>query len=47
MFQAVPVPHKDLPVTLPKLDKLTGKGMSPLSQAEDWLSATCPKWVIL
>jgi leucyl-tRNA synthetase len=40
-----PVPEKDLPVELPKVEKYkpTGKGESPLAKAEKWLSVSCPK----
>nr|XP_054748161.1 leucine--tRNA ligase, mitochondrial-like [Lytechinus pictus] len=41
--QAVPVPHADLPVTLPKLDSLSGKGLSPLADQVDWINTQCPK----
>jgi len=38
---AVPVPEKDLPITLPK--KVTfGKG-NPLETATDWIKTVCPK----
>ncbi len=39
----VPVPEADLPVLLPKDVPFTGKGSSPLSQAEAWLTAPCPR----
>ena len=41
----VPVPEKDLPVVLPKVDnyKPTEKGDSPLVQAEKWVNTSCPK----
>lgn len=42
-FQAVPVPHAELPVTLPKLDSLSGKGLSPLGNQADWINTRCPK----
>ncbi|KAK6529531.1 Leucyl-tRNA synthetase, mitochondrial [Arthrobotrys megalospora] len=38
----VPVKDEDLPVMLPQI-KLTGKGGSPLKQAEEWVKTTCPK----
>ncbi|KAF3902357.1 hypothetical protein AA313_de0208349 [Arthrobotrys entomopaga] len=38
---AVPVKDEDLPVVLPKV-QLTGKGGSPLKQAEEWVKTTCP-----
>ncbi|KAL8590252.1 hypothetical protein ACOMHN_006368 [Nucella lapillus] len=41
--QAVPVPHKDLPVVLPAIDRLTGRGPSPLTQQDDWVHTTCPR----
>ncbi|XP_061771860.1 probable leucine--tRNA ligase, mitochondrial isoform X2 [Nerophis ophidion] len=39
----VAVPEEDLPVTLPKLPALTGKGASPLAAAHDWVSCKCPR----
>lgn len=33
----------DLPVKLPDDVQFTGKGESPLAQAQDWLKTTCPK----
>ncbi|XP_051921695.1 probable leucine--tRNA ligase, mitochondrial [Hippocampus zosterae] len=39
----VTVPEEDLPVTLPKLPSLTGKGASPLAAAHDWVSCKCPR----
>ncbi|KAI1885619.1 hypothetical protein AGOR_G00205690 [Albula goreensis] len=39
----VAVPEEDLPVTLPKLPSLTGKGTSPLEAAADWKSCQCPR----
>uniref|UniRef100_A0A6Q2YJY0 leucine--tRNA ligase n=1 Tax=Esox lucius TaxID=8010 RepID=A0A6Q2YJY0_ESOLU len=39
----VAVPEEELPVTLPKLPSLTGKGASPLKHAADWISCTCPR----
>lgn len=41
----VPVPEKDLPVKLPKLDDFTptDDGRSPLAKAEKWLKVRCPK----
>ncbi|XP_033109987.1 probable leucine--tRNA ligase, mitochondrial isoform X2 [Anneissia japonica] len=41
--KAVPVPTHQLPVQLPKLDTLTGKGKSPLQQVSDWYNTDCPK----
>lgn len=38
----VPVPEKNLPVILPEDVKFTGKGGSPLLEAESFLSAECP-----
>ena len=38
---AVPVPEKDLPITLPKKVKF-GKG-NPLETSKDWIIADCPK----
>lgn len=40
----VAVPEEDLPVTLPKLPSLTGKGVSPLEAAHDWVNCKCPRW---
>uniref|UniRef100_A0A672ZJK7 leucine--tRNA ligase n=1 Tax=Sphaeramia orbicularis TaxID=375764 RepID=A0A672ZJK7_9TELE len=34
----VAVPEEDLPVTLPKLPSLSGKGASPLESAYDWVN---------
>uniref|UniRef100_A0A674AZD5 leucine--tRNA ligase n=1 Tax=Salmo trutta TaxID=8032 RepID=A0A674AZD5_SALTR len=39
----VAVPEEQLPITLPKLPSLTGKGASPLEHADDWISCTCPR----
>nr|XP_046255612.1 probable leucine--tRNA ligase, mitochondrial [Scatophagus argus] len=39
----VAVPEEELPVTLPKLTSLTGKGASPLETAHDWVNCTCPR----
>jgi leucyl-tRNA synthetase len=41
----VPVPEKDLPVTLPEVEHYepTGTGESPLSNIVDWVNTTCPK----
>lgn len=39
----VPVPEEDLPVILPKIPSLTGKGASPLKMAQDWLRCQCPR----
>ncbi|XP_077993172.1 putative leucine--tRNA ligase, mitochondrial [Glandiceps talaboti] len=41
--KAVPVPHDHLPVKLPKLASLSGKGLSPLSQISDWIDVDCPQ----
>lgn len=40
----VPVPEKDLPVTLPDVEnyKPTGTGESPLAAIEWWVNTTCP-----
>ncbi|KMQ52876.1 Leucyl-tRNA synthetase [Chitinispirillum alkaliphilum] len=42
---AVPVPEKDLPVTLPDVDRYepSGTGESPLANIEEWLNTTCPE----
>ncbi|XP_036393734.1 probable leucine--tRNA ligase, mitochondrial [Megalops cyprinoides] len=39
----VAVPEEDLPVILPKLPSLTGKGASPLEAAKDWTHCHCPR----
>ena len=41
----VPVPEKDLPVTLPKTNKFepTGTGESPLKNIKSWVKTKCPK----
>lgn len=41
----VPVPEKDLPVTLPEVDKYqpTGTGESPLAGIDWWVNTECPK----
>ncbi|XP_072572298.1 leucine--tRNA ligase, mitochondrial [Paramormyrops kingsleyae] len=39
----VPVPAEELPVTLPKLPVLTGKGASPLETAAHWTDTPCPR----
>jgi leucyl-tRNA synthetase len=44
--QGIPVPEKDLPVTLPQIDTqavLTGKGEPPLAKVPSWVNTTCPK----
>ncbi|WP_224087641.1 leucine--tRNA ligase [Nostoc sp. MS1] len=38
----VPVPDKDLPVTLPEEVEFTGRGGSPLAQLESWVNVPCP-----
>lgn len=38
-----PVPRKDLPVTLPKLSKVSEKGMSVLAECTEWVNVACPK----
>ncbi|ODV96145.1 hypothetical protein PACTADRAFT_49546 [Pachysolen tannophilus NRRL Y-2460] len=38
----VPVPDEDLPVLLPKVDKIMGKGGSPLSKVDDFVNVKCP-----
>lgn len=42
---AVGVPEKDLPVTLPEVEKYepTGTGESPLANISEWVNTTCPK----
>uniref|UniRef100_A0A672L425 leucine--tRNA ligase n=1 Tax=Sinocyclocheilus grahami TaxID=75366 RepID=A0A672L425_SINGR len=39
----VPVPVEELPVMLPKVPSLSGKGASPLKMAQDWLRCQCPR----
>ncbi|MEI6063135.1 MAG: leucine--tRNA ligase [Pseudanabaena sp. ELA748] len=39
----VPVPHTDLPITLPEDVELTGRGASPLAQLDSWVNVPCPK----
>lgn len=41
----IPVPEKDLPVTLPKVKKYepTGTGESPLKNIKNWVEVICPK----
>lgn len=39
----VPVPLEDLPVTLPSITSLTGKGGSPLAKALEWVNCSCPR----
>uniref|UniRef100_A0A669ELA8 leucine--tRNA ligase n=1 Tax=Oreochromis niloticus TaxID=8128 RepID=A0A669ELA8_ORENI len=39
----VAVPEEELPVTLPKLPSITGKGASPLEAAHDWVNCKCPR----
>jgi len=40
----VPVPEKDLPVTLPEVERYepTGTGESPLAGIDEWVNTTCP-----
>ncbi|EDL76761.1 leucyl-tRNA synthetase, mitochondrial (predicted) [Rattus norvegicus] len=38
----VPVPLQDLPVTLPSITSLTGRGGSPLASALEWVNCSCP-----
>lgn len=39
----VPVPEKDLPVTLPDRAEFTGAGASPLAGVAEFVNTTCPK----
>ncbi|MFN2491433.1 MAG: leucine--tRNA ligase, partial [Pyrinomonadaceae bacterium] len=39
----VPVPEKDLPVTLPERAEFTGSGESPLAGVQEFVNTTCPK----
>ncbi|MBI5037358.1 MAG: leucine--tRNA ligase [Candidatus Kerfeldbacteria bacterium] len=43
--EAAAVPEKDLPVTLPDVEKYepTGTGESPLAAIESWVNTTCPE----
>jgi leucyl-tRNA synthetase len=38
----VPVPEKDLPVTLPEDVEFSGRGASPLAKLENWVNVPCP-----
>ena len=38
----VPVPEKDLPVTLPYNVKFTGRGRSPLAEVPEFMNVKCP-----
>jgi leucyl-tRNA synthetase len=38
----VPVPEKDLPVVLPRAEKFTGTGGSPLAGVPEFVHTTCP-----
>ena len=42
-MQTVPVPESDLPVRLPKLQSVSGKGLSPLLDAKEWVNVQCPE----
>lgn len=39
---AVPVPEKDLPVTLPKISDYTPSGEGPLGKVDSYMNVTCP-----
>ncbi|KAE8596996.1 hypothetical protein XENTR_v10016319 [Xenopus tropicalis] len=39
----VPVPYEDLPVLLPSAASFTGKGLSPLASASEWINCKCPR----
>jgi leucyl-tRNA synthetase len=39
----VPVPEKDLPVVLPKVERFTGAGGSPLAGVPEFINVQCPK----
>ncbi|XP_071498588.1 leucine--tRNA ligase, mitochondrial-like [Diadema antillarum] len=41
--KAVPVPSSSLPVVLPKLESLSGKGLSALANEADWINVECPR----
>src|SRR5678809_202642 len=40
---AVPVPEKDLPVVLPRVESFQPKGRSPLADHPEFMNTTCPK----
>ncbi|EPY54075.1 leucine-tRNA ligase [Schizosaccharomyces cryophilus OY26] len=40
---AVPVPEHELPVELPELTDIYGKGSSPLANLESWVKTDCPQ----
>ncbi|KAJ1921583.1 Leucyl-tRNA synthetase, mitochondrial [Mycoemilia scoparia] len=40
---AVPVPEDQLPVELPTVVEIKGRGGSPLQQSKDWVNTQCPK----
>ncbi|WBW70606.1 mitochondrial leucine-tRNA ligase [Schizosaccharomyces osmophilus] len=40
---AVPVPEHELPVQLPELTDIYGKGSSPLTNLESWVKTNCPQ----
>ncbi|RPB00171.1 leucyl-tRNA synthetase [Choiromyces venosus 120613-1] len=39
----VPVKEEDLPVVLPKIEKLSAKGGNPLASMKEWVETLCPK----
>ncbi|MBZ5534506.1 MAG: leucine--tRNA ligase [Acidobacteriia bacterium] len=39
----VPVPEKDLPVILPRVERFTGTGGSPLSTVPEFINVNCPR----
>jgi leucyl-tRNA synthetase len=39
----VPVPYDDLPVVLPKVAELSGRGDSPLAHVPEFVNTTCPQ----
>ncbi|KAK8733627.1 hypothetical protein OTU49_006396 [Cherax quadricarinatus] len=39
----VPVPEEQLPVELPKISSFPKRGASPLKEAVDWLTCSCPR----
>ncbi|XP_013789270.1 probable leucine--tRNA ligase, mitochondrial [Limulus polyphemus] len=41
--KVVPVPLDDLPVMLPKVSTLSGRGISPLHSVDSWINTKCPK----
>lgn len=42
-YGTMPVPYEDLPVELPTVPQLSGKGASPLLSDQEWRKVKCPK----